>query len=282
MVALTKLSPIDYLVIGHITRDLTPTGPRLGGTAAYSALTALAAGLRVGIITSWDEALPLGLLSKATFINQPVNQSTTFENVYAPSGRIQTIHHVAEKLTSAMIPEQWQSTPIVHLGPIANEVPPDLGGNFSNALIGVTPQGWLRSWDKTGRVQRSNWHSAPEVLSKATVTIISSEDVDNDENQIADWVSQSNMFVVTDGNLGARVYWHADVRRFSAPRVDEVNATGAGDIFATAFFIQLHKTRDPWAAARFANQVASHSVTRSGLDSVPTPKEIKSATIEVF
>ncbi len=51
-----RLDPVDYLVIGHIARDLTPSGPRLGGTVAYSGLTARALGLRVGIVTSWDIA----------------------------------------------------------------------------------------------------------------------------------------------------------------------------------------------------------------------------------
>ena len=41
------LEPVDYLVIGHVAHDLIPDGWRLGGTAAYSALTAHALGLRV-------------------------------------------------------------------------------------------------------------------------------------------------------------------------------------------------------------------------------------------
>jgi hypothetical protein len=47
-----SFEPIDYLVIGHLTQDIIPDGFRLGGTAAYSALTARALGLRVGIVTS--------------------------------------------------------------------------------------------------------------------------------------------------------------------------------------------------------------------------------------
>ena len=36
MLQLNALEPVDYLVIGHLTRDLTAEGPRLGGTAAYA------------------------------------------------------------------------------------------------------------------------------------------------------------------------------------------------------------------------------------------------------
>lgn len=48
----TTISALTYLVIGHVTADLTPTGIRLGGTAAFSGLTAQALGLRTGIITA--------------------------------------------------------------------------------------------------------------------------------------------------------------------------------------------------------------------------------------
>jgi hypothetical protein len=30
MLQLTPLEPVDYLIIGHLTKDLTPEGPRLG------------------------------------------------------------------------------------------------------------------------------------------------------------------------------------------------------------------------------------------------------------
>jgi sugar/nucleoside kinase (ribokinase family) len=61
-----------------------------------------------------------------------------------------------------------------------------------------------------------------------------------------------------------------------------VDATGAGDIFAAAFFIRLYKTRDPWEAARFATLLASHSVTRVGLDGIPTAREIEESLMEVL
>ena len=52
MTALDDFKPIDYLVIGHITTDLTDAGFRLGGTATFSSLTANALGHSVGIVTS--------------------------------------------------------------------------------------------------------------------------------------------------------------------------------------------------------------------------------------
>jgi sugar/nucleoside kinase (ribokinase family) len=64
--------------------------------------------------------------------------------------------------------------------------------------------------------------------------------------------------------------------------VDEVDPTGAGDVFAAAFFSRLFTTRDPWESARFATLLSAHSVTRPGLDGIPTPEEINACLVEVF
>ena len=70
MRTLLPYEPVDYLVIGHVTQDVLPNGFALGGTASYSALTAKAAGLRVGIVTSCDPNLSLPELNgKSIFIN---------------------------------------------------------------------------------------------------------------------------------------------------------------------------------------------------------------------
>jgi sugar/nucleoside kinase (ribokinase family) len=56
--------------------------------------------------------------------------------------------------------------------------------------------------------------------------------------------------------------------------VEVVDATGAGDIFAASFLVRLRESGDPIAAARFASCLASQSITRRGLDSIPLPAEI--------
>jgi sugar/nucleoside kinase (ribokinase family) len=72
------------------------------------------------------------------------------------------------------------------------------------------------------------------------------------------------------------------LRRFNAPQVKEVDSTGAGDVFAAAFFARLYNTRDPWEAARFANQMAAISITRAGLAGIPTPAEVHQCLMEVL
>jgi hypothetical protein len=282
MFNISPLEPVNYLVIGHLTRDLTISGPRLGGTVAYAGLTAHALGLRVGIVTAWGSEIPLGKLKSIPIISYPAEHSTTFENLYNDKGRLQIVHTVAPRLDYHMIPEPWRQAPIVHLGPVAQEVEPGLVRHFSNSLVGVTPQGWLRAWDSEGHVHASEWPEAAFTLQQSGAAVISVEDVLNDEGRIEEMASASRILVVTEGAAGARVYWNGDVRRFRPPPQDEIDATGAGDIFAAAFFIRLYLTRDPWESARFANLLAASSVTRHGLDGIPTPEEIQEYLIEVL
>lgn len=282
MFNLTTLERIDYLVIGHLTKDLTPKGHRLGGTAAYSALTARALGLRVGIVTAWVNDVPLDRLQGIQIVNYPSDCTTTFENIYTKEGRIQYLRQQATILDYYAIPEPWRDAPIVHLGPVAQEVEQTMVRHFPNALLGLTPQGWMREWDKTGKVHPIEWPEASFTMARAGAVVISVEDVGGDEDRISEMSTYCPILAVTEGSCGSRLYWHGDVRRFRAPEVEEVDATGAGDVYTAAFLTRLYTTRDPWEAARFATQLAALGVSRIGLDKTPTPEEIQQCTLEVL
>jgi sugar/nucleoside kinase (ribokinase family) len=282
MLELVPLQPVDYLAFGHLAVDLMPSGPRLGGTVTYAALTARALGLRVGIVTSAGPEAPLGALEGIPVVSVPSENSTTFENIPTENGRRQVLHHQAAPLSFDHIPQAWRGTPIVHIGPIAQELPSRIPEGLSASLIGVTPQGWMRTWDEAGGVQPCDWGQAGSLLPQAGAVVISRDDVGGDEEQIERLAHAARVLAVTENSAGVRLYWHGDQRRFRAPKVDEVDATGAGDIFAAAFFYRLYGTRDPWEAARFATQLASCSVTRAGLDGIPTRQEIEASLVEVL
>jgi sugar/nucleoside kinase (ribokinase family) len=281
MLSLVPLEPVDYLVIGHAAHDLTPNGARLGGTIAYSALTARALGLRVGILTAAGSETSLATLDGIPTIVIPSEHSTTFENKYTPEGRKQILHHRATRIDFSHIPEVWRHAKIIHLGPIANEMDASLPKGLSLDLLGLTPQGWLRGWDESGHVHPVQWEDA-SALEAAGAVVLSLEDVGGDMEQIEHMAHHTRILVVTEGAAGCVLYWNGDRRRFHTRDFPELDATGAGDIFAAAFFIRLFATRDPWEAARFATLLASHSVTRVGLDGIPTKQEIESCLVEVL
>ncbi len=278
-----KPEPIDYLLIGHLTCDQLDHQCQLGGSVAYSALTAKALGLRPGIVTSFAEDLPLEQLGSIPIINLPSLHNTTFQNISTPLGRIQKIFHQAERLDIYLVPHNWRNTPLLHLAPVAQEIEPNIIRHFPNSFVGITPQGWMRAWDTEGNVFPTEWIESTFVLPYANAVVLSIEDVDHDENRIEEIAASCHILAVTEASEGSRVYWNGDVRRFRPPsNLIEIDSTGAGDIYATAFFIRLYDTRDPWEAGRFATQLASYSITRQALESIPTTEEIESTLVEVF
>ena len=282
MSELVLSEPVDYLVIGHVAHDLTPQGPRLGGTVAYSALTAQAFGLRVGIVTALGPETSLAPLNGIPILSLESPKSTTFENIYTDKGRIQYLRAQAIRIDLNLVPETWRSASIIHLGPIANEVDAILPDDFSPTLLGLTAQGWMRQWDAETRVFLKEWTNADSALARASAVVISREDVNGDDDLIEDMAHKTPVLVVTEAAAGAVLYWNGDRRRFRAPQVAEVDATGAGDVFAAAFFIRFLTTRDPWEATRLATLVASRSITRVGLDGIPTPRDIEECMLEVL
>lgn len=279
---LASLEPIDYLMIGHVAHDITPDGYRLGGTVAYSALTARALGMRVGILTASGPETSLAALNDIPVISIASPQSTTFENIYTDHGRIQYLRRQAARIDFQNVPDSWRHVPIIHLGPIANEMDSILPQGFSPALLGLTPQGWMRQWDEDQRVFMRDWQGAERALRSAGAVIISREDVHHNDELIEQMAQQTRVLVETEGPAGAVVYWNGDRRRFRPPQVKEVDATGAGDVFATCFFVRLFQTRDPWEAGRFATLLAAHTVTRVGLEGIPTRQEIEESLMEIL
>lgn len=279
---MSDLYPVDYLLLGHVAVDLTPMGRQLGGTVSYAALTAKAMGLRVGIVTSAGVDAPLNLLDGIQIFNLPTDQSTVFENVKTEHGRKQTLHHRAADISFEDVPQVWQDAPIVHLAPIAQEVDPALAGQFPSSWVGVTPQGWMRAWDENGSVFATDWENSEQVLGQVGGVVMSLEDVNRDLELILWMAHHTRLLCLTEGEDGAVLNWHGDGRRFRAFKVKEVDATGAGDIFAAGFFIRLHQTNDPWEAARYATLLASCSVTRAGLQGIPTHREIENCKMEVL
>jgi len=279
---LLSVEPVDYLIIGHITQDITPKGLVIGGTASYASLTAKAFGIKVGIVTACRSDLNLDQLAGIQIARKDSPYTSTFENIYTPAGRIQHVHHVADQIQLDDIPGQWRNAPIVHLGPIAREISSDIAEAFPHALLGITPQGWLREWDEEGTVSFCNWPDAESVLSHAKVAVMSIEDVRGDEEVVTEFASILPILVVTEGAKGCRVYWNGDVRNFRPPIENEVDPVGAGDIFATSFFIRLNATKDPWESARFATLVAANSVTRRTIEGVPSTDEIRHFLTEII
>lgn len=270
---------IDYLLIGHVVVDRVDRNRvRFGGTAAYSAVTARNLGMQVGVLTSasYEPAL-VDVLTDIRIARVPSEFTTQFVNTYdLLRHRTQRIESVAEQLEPRHLLPEWLDAPIVHLAPLVQEVDPAFAGMFPNALLGITPQGWLRAWNERGVVRAVEWANADPILARADAVILSADDLPRPE-LIPDLAARTRLLVVTQGKQGATLYRQGQPPHRSAAfrSARESDPTGAGDVFAAAFLVHLQRSGDPVAAADIANCVASFAVERVGLNGVPRLEQVQ-------
>lgn len=268
----------EFLIIGHITQDLLPNGGlSLGGTVSYAATTAHRMGYQVGIVTSTGPDLDVAkVLPFADIACQEAAATTVFENIYLDGERKQILHRRAGILRCDHIPQNWRHAPIVHLGPLDQEIDEGIFHCFEDqVLIGVTPQGFLRQWDERGHVSFTEWTPREAVLRRINVLVLSEQDVPDPLGLVDSWGQLIDIIVVTRAERGATVYHSGAPCDYPARPAQQVDPTGAGDVFAAAFMIRLTETGAPCQAAEFANAVASFSIEGPGVSGIPLRPQVE-------
>lgn len=289
----------DYLLIGHITVDLEADGTvALGGTVLYSGLAAANMGAKVAILTRGKFGGVIkgmqvpGLeqyADKLQIIVQDADVPTTFTNRYIGTRRTQHILHWAGPIDLRGMPTHWGNAKIVHLGPVADEIDPRHITGIHPQFLGVTPQGWMRQWphERGGIVQIVPLRLPVDLVNRIDSIIVSDEEIFQCR-EIIERVGERRMSVVTRGPEGATIYHRrpggGDVspgaKNYQTVNIPGINVkvkslTGAGDVFAAAFFMKAAE-RDSSAleAGQFANVVAGLSLREFGVGVVPTKREV--------
>jgi sugar/nucleoside kinase (ribokinase family) len=267
---------IDFLIIGHVVQDVVPNGFTVGGTATYMGITVRNLGRKTGIVTriAPDFVIP-AVLHDIEIHRVSSAQTTTFHNIYHDGHRTQFLLARADDLQPADIPTEWRAAPIVHLGPLAREVDARFAKMFPDALVGVTPQGWMREWDATHRVRSRCWDEAPDILPNVDVLVLSEEDLNGECDQMDEYARLTRISVLTKGPKGCVVFVNGIEKHVPGFPAREVDPTGAGDVFAGAFLVRLDETNDPFEAARFANATASFCVEGPGITTIPTRAQVE-------
>jgi hypothetical protein len=152
-----------------------------------------------------------------------------------------------------------------------------LAAAFGDGTVAAAAQGWLRTLDDQGAVEAVAWESAENVLNRLQALFLSTEDVAGQEEELTEWVQRVPLAVITAGAAGALLYVNGDRFEVKPRPTLEVDATGAGDVFATAFMLHYHRDGDPWAAAEAATCAASLSVEGEGWSTVPDTATLQAA-----
>jgi sugar/nucleoside kinase (ribokinase family) len=266
----------EFLSIGHATHDLANERIRLGGAALYSSLTAHRLGLRVAILTSYgkDFAGQEALKRISTRII-PAYQTSTFRNIYEGDTRVQYVYGAAGFLEYDELPLAWKGAEIVYLCPVLHEVPLERDDLFSESLVGVAPQGWLRTWDGTGRIRGRRWEGFSSLLECVEMVITSEQDIEGNEDLVDLFRELTPIVIVTRAEKGATIFSGGRTLTLGAYRAEERDPTGAGDCFGAAFLVRYRETRDIEEAGRFASCVGACVVEREGVDGIPTREAVE-------
>lgn len=262
--------------MGHLTEDLTPGGPRLGGAAAFAGLVAHRFGVPAAILTAVDAAFPyLDALAGIACDRIHSPNRTRFRNRYRADGsREQTILSRA-----AVIPESEIRRAVAELPPgsavLYVPVADELGGKGAlsrprgrGALAGAAPQGLIRRWDAGGQVST---HWAARALGRlAGLDFLSLSETELPEGMGL----PVPLVAVTRGRHGAMLRRPGlPAARIPASPGVEVDPTGAGDVFAAALFIGLWNGAPAEDAARLAAAAAAISIESPGTEGIPTLEE---------
>lgn len=273
----------DLLLIGHICHDKMPDGSFApGGAVAYSGLLAAKLGFRVAALTSYgDDFLFVKKFSAIHKKVVPSASTTIFENIYENGTRTQYLHGRASDLAPTDLPSDFLQAKAVILCPIADEVDFSFVGLFENAVTCVCPQGWMRQWGTDKKISPkalNNW----DLLTTADIICMSENDVACDWALIEKIGEMANLLVVTQGALGASIFQKGEKRHFPAYPAQEVDPTGAGDVFSAAFTLKYAASKDVEKAIAFAHAAASLSIEGMGMEAIPALDDVEKRFAEYF
>lgn len=264
----------DFLAVGHIARDLTADGWQPGGSVAYAALTASRMGLDTAAVTACASDFdPRAVVSTAAWHRVESATTTIFENTYVTddngSHREQRLLGCAQAISFDDISAEWRETPVTLIAPLFRDVQSDITKRLQRhgAIVGLCAQGFLRE-TAGDRVVRADTPVDPDWLA-GDVVFVSTEDVTDEELPML-WAGVVPIVVLTRGSAGCTVWAFGERADYPAFPSREVDATGAGDVFAASFLIRLRETEDVPTAARFASAAGALAVQKRGLDGVPT------------
>lgn len=278
---------MNLIVLGSITEDIikTPDGKEqrhIGGVPIYAAATAKALGEKIGIVSKVGTDFHMKNLKAINSLDADLNgfsitgqTSMRFENKYKASGkRIQKVLSFSEKITFKDIPEIFYSIPCIHLGPVFNEIDPQLIDEVRDVfkIVSLDGQGFTRSTEKdNGAIVLKPWLDYKEYFSKLDVLKVDDIELKGITGttrlkEAIDLALATNLktLVITRAHKGAIIY-HLK-KRYDIPTIptNVVDATGAGDAFIIAYLLEHIITNDCYYSGLIAAAAASFTISFSG------------------
>ncbi|HVO13101.1 MAG TPA: PfkB family carbohydrate kinase [Vicinamibacteria bacterium] len=268
--------PPRLLALGHVTRDHRPGGFVLGGSVTYAALAACRLGWRAAILTSaGPDFAPEAELPGIEVFVQPATATTRFVNEYDAAGaRRQVVTARADDVDLPPLPDAWRDPDVLLLGPVAGELFSVSATQLSAGCVGAIAQGYVRAIAPDGTVSARDWERPARDLTGVHVLFLSEQDLPDAEERARHLLEAVPMVALTRGWRGLTLLTRDAVHEVPSLPRPEVDPTGAGDVFATAFLLRYHETADPLDAAAFGACAASCVVEGIGASTLGDREEV--------
>ncbi|MBD3191701.1 MAG: hypothetical protein GF308_13720 [Candidatus Heimdallarchaeota archaeon] len=278
---------MKIVVVGSITEDVikTPSSKLnrfIGGVPVYAASVATALNEWIGVVSKVGLDFPVKNLRLLKKFNADLaglkisgNTSMRFENRYDSTGvRTQRLLSSSEPISIKDLPSQYYNTPIIHLGPVFNEIDVELlsqvRGHFK--IISLDGQGFTRTVAEQGqRIVLEPWLHYEDYLPKIDILKVDDTELKSitSANTLQEGVEKVletglKLLVITRAHKGAIIY--QGKKRYDIPAFPTkvADATGAGDTFITAFLFEYFRTKDSYNSGLFAAATASFKISTAG------------------
>jgi 1D-myo-inositol 3-kinase len=279
------LNEPQLLVLGHVTRDefgdLSHTGTgdhpedngrevRLGGAAGFVSRAAVTCGLRTALVTVAPPGSrllhELRELDGLTMYVVPSDQMTTFALDYGGAVRKLRLLAAAPPLRPQDIPNELRRPPMAYVGPVAGECDRELVESLGpDTFVAAGLQGWLRTAGPEGRILPHLHGVVEDPPANLRVAVLSENDHPDAEGIARRLAARGVIVALTLGARGATLFTRDSHIAIAAHPANEVDPTGAGDVFGLCFAVAAARGLSPEAAGQLAARAAARVVEGPGL-----------------
>jgi sugar/nucleoside kinase (ribokinase family) len=278
--------PSMMYLIGNPTHDTISINKKtvqaLGGTVWYAALFLAGLGRRAAVVGTGDEKIKRRLSRRGVDVRHfsVAGPVTVFENTYSAGIRKQKAWAGGD-IHRADVPQAAFDSMSLLVGPVLQEVDPEIMRTPRSGCLMLDAQGFLRQLSTAGDVILRMTPEAETALrhcdilkvdAREAAVITSIGDVET-AGRVLHRMGPK-IVIITEGGDGALFFEGARFSRITAPEVDVVDPTGAGDVFSAAFLVRYIATGNLIAAGRFAVTAASLSTRGFGASALPSETEI--------
>jgi len=237
---------------------------------------ALALGAQVTLATSLSSTYDRSVLSGLDIVEMAADENPRYRNVYGADGRRQQHLDCAGSPLADLPWDAVEAADVLFVAPAFHEftgIP-----HVPCSLIALEFQGLLRQRLEGGLVRPVDDPVAATAAfaRPGALAFFSDEDVPGAAPFAAALSLLGLTVAVTHGHHGATLFRDGSSETFAAiPAARELDPTGAGDCFATAFAIRYAETNSLRAAMDFGLAAGSLSVEGAGIAGIPTRERIE-------